>query len=55
MLTTDVLWQKTYGIYAEDAVFHDPVGIAQGLKSIRAQFNGLAQVCAMYRQHSAML
>lgn len=36
--------QKTYHIYAEDAVFHDPIGIASGVTSIRAQFNGLAKV-----------
>ncbi|KAI0783298.1 hypothetical protein C8Q75DRAFT_810886 [Abortiporus biennis] len=36
--------ESTYKIYTEDAVFHDPVGIAQGLNSIRAQFNGLAKL-----------
>lgn len=32
---------STYEVYAADAVFHDPVGIAKGLHSIRAQFNAL--------------
>ena len=36
--------QETYEIYTEDAVFHDPIGIADGLRSIRAQFNGLVKV-----------
>ncbi|TFY59344.1 hypothetical protein EVJ58_g5835 [Rhodofomes roseus] len=36
--------EETYKIYTEDAVFHDPIGIAEGLKSIRAQFNGLVKV-----------
>ncbi|PIL31476.1 hypothetical protein GSI_06178 [Ganoderma sinense ZZ0214-1] len=35
---------STYEIYATDAVFHDPVGIAQGVDKIRHQFNGLAQL-----------
>ncbi|KAI0756486.1 hypothetical protein C8Q80DRAFT_1128886 [Daedaleopsis nitida] len=35
---------RTYEIYAPEAVFHDPVGIAQGIKSIREQFNGLAKI-----------
>ncbi|KAJ8494532.1 hypothetical protein ONZ51_g2250 [Trametes cubensis] len=34
---------RTYEIYAPEAVFHDPIGIAEGIKSIRAQFNGLAK------------
>ncbi|KAG1754963.1 uncharacterized protein EDB91DRAFT_262779 [Suillus paluster] len=34
----------TFDIYSEDAVFHDPVGIATGPKSIRAQFHGLAKL-----------
>lgn len=33
--------ESTYSQYAEDAVFHDPVSIAKGVKSIRAQFNAL--------------
>ncbi|KAM5536031.1 hypothetical protein V8D89_010289 [Ganoderma adspersum] len=35
---------STYEIYTTDAVFHDPVGIAQGVDKIRHQFNGLAQL-----------
>ncbi|KAI0361066.1 hypothetical protein OH77DRAFT_1417265 [Trametes cingulata] len=35
---------RTYEIYAPEAVFHDPIGIAEGIKSIRAQFNGLAKL-----------
>ncbi|KAI1794050.1 hypothetical protein LXA43DRAFT_1121069 [Ganoderma leucocontextum] len=34
---------STYEIYTTDAVFHDPIGIAQGVDKIRHQFNGLAQ------------
>ncbi|OCB86214.1 hypothetical protein A7U60_g6803 [Sanghuangporus baumii] len=34
----------TYEAYAKDAVFKDPVGIAEGVESIEAQFNGLAKV-----------
>ena len=41
--------QETYKIYTEDAVFHDPIGIAEGLKSIRAQFNGLVKVRHRFR------
>ncbi|KAH9947114.1 hypothetical protein B0H21DRAFT_692612 [Amylocystis lapponica] len=36
--------EKTYAIYAPDAVFHDPVGIAEGIEAIRAQFNGLVKI-----------
>ncbi|KAG8935706.1 hypothetical protein FRC02_006754 [Tulasnella sp. 418] len=36
--------ESTYDIYARDAVFHDPVGIAEGIDSIKAQFNGLAKI-----------
>ncbi|KAI0734409.1 hypothetical protein C8Q72DRAFT_770548 [Fomitopsis betulina] len=36
--------EETYKIYTEDAVFHDPIGLAEGLKLIRAQFNGLVKV-----------
>jgi hypothetical protein len=39
------LYQDTFGVYANDAVFHDPVGIATGPKSIQAQFIALAKVC----------
>lgn len=33
-------------MYAKEAVFHDPIGIAEGIESIRAQFNGLVKVSA---------
>ncbi|KAI0093983.1 hypothetical protein BDY19DRAFT_881332 [Irpex rosettiformis] len=36
--------ENTYSVYANNAVFHDPVGIAEGIESIRAQFNGLAKI-----------
>ncbi|KDQ63132.1 hypothetical protein JAAARDRAFT_29133 [Jaapia argillacea MUCL 33604] len=36
--------ESTYSIYAKDAVFHDPIGIANGSDAIRAQFNGLAKI-----------
>jgi len=36
--------ESTYSIYASNAIFHDPIGIAKGLPSIRAQFNGLAKL-----------
>lgn len=36
--------EETYEIYSSDAVFHDPIGIAEGIKAIRAQFNGLVKV-----------
>ncbi|EED82759.1 predicted protein [Postia placenta Mad-698-R] len=36
--------EETYKIYTSDATFHDPVGIAEGIKAIRAQFNGLVKV-----------
>ena len=39
--------QTTFDIYAPEAIFHDPVGIAEGVQSIRAQFVGLAKVCSM--------
>lgn len=35
---------STYEIYTSDAVFHDPVGIAQGVDSIRAQFDALPKL-----------
>lgn len=31
-------------MYTSDATFHDPIGIADGVESIKAQFNGLAKV-----------
>lgn len=36
--------QNAYSIYAKTATFHDPIGIAEGVESIKAQFNGLAKV-----------
>jgi hypothetical protein len=33
--------QRSYEIYTHDAVFHDPIGIARGVDSIRAQFDAL--------------
>ncbi|THH21205.1 hypothetical protein EW146_g294 [Bondarzewia mesenterica] len=35
---------STYDIYTSDAVFHDPVGIARGVNSIRAQFDALPKL-----------
>ncbi|KAH8119776.1 hypothetical protein DFH11DRAFT_1685279 [Phellopilus nigrolimitatus] len=36
--------ESTYEVYAKDAVFQDPVGIAEGVDSIAAQFNALAKM-----------
>ncbi|TRM66274.1 hypothetical protein BD626DRAFT_397610 [Schizophyllum amplum] len=36
--------ETTFDIYVDKAVFHDPVGIAEGVASIRAQFVGLAKI-----------
>ncbi|KAI0345243.1 hypothetical protein BDW22DRAFT_1426926 [Trametopsis cervina] len=36
--------ESTYSVYAQNAVFHDPVGIAEGIGAIREQFNGLAKL-----------
>lgn len=36
--------QRSYEIYTPDAVFHDPIGIARGIDSIRAQFDALPKV-----------
>lgn len=36
--------KKAYSHYREDAVFHDPVSIAQGLESIKSQFNGMPKL-----------
>lgn len=33
--------ESTYAVYAKNAVFHDPVSIAEGVDRIRAQFNAL--------------
>jgi len=35
---------STYHVYDTDAVFHDPIGLAKGKGSIRAQFDGLAKL-----------
>lgn len=35
---------NTFDIYAGGAVFHDPIGIANGVNSIRSQFVGLAKI-----------
>lgn len=32
---------SSYDIYTQEAIFHDPVSIARGLPSIKAQFNAL--------------
>ncbi|KAK3716139.1 hypothetical protein LTR37_006584 [Vermiconidia calcicola] len=37
---------KSYSHYRSDAVFHDPVSIAQGLDSIKSQFNGMPKLFA---------
>ncbi|CCM03746.1 uncharacterized protein FIBRA_05892 [Fibroporia radiculosa] len=36
--------EESYKIYAHHAVFHDPIGIAEGIEAIRAQFNGLSKI-----------
>ncbi|KAL8728684.1 MAG: hypothetical protein Q9166_005248 [cf. Caloplaca sp. 2 TL-2023] len=38
--------EKAYAHYAPTAVFHDPISIAQGLDSIRSQFNGMPKLFA---------
>ena len=38
--------EKAYAHYSPSAVFHDPVSIAEGLDSIRSQFNGMPKVFA---------
>lgn len=35
---------ESYAHYAQNAVFHDPVSIAEGLDSIKSQFNGMPKV-----------
>lgn len=35
---------QSYSMYAQAAVFHDPVSVAEGVESIKAQFNGLVKV-----------
>jgi hypothetical protein len=39
--------QRSYEIYTKDAVFRDPIGIARGVDSIRAQFDALPKVCVV--------
>ncbi|KAF9567770.1 hypothetical protein CPC08DRAFT_702941, partial [Agrocybe pediades] len=36
--------ERSFDIYSQDAVFHDPVGIAKGISSVRAQFMALAKI-----------
>ncbi|XP_006454134.1 hypothetical protein AGABI2DRAFT_60928, partial [Agaricus bisporus var. bisporus H97] len=38
------LKEDTFSVYASDAVFHDPIGIATGPKTIQAQFIALAKL-----------
>ncbi|KAF8322667.1 hypothetical protein DL93DRAFT_2050373 [Clavulina sp. PMI_390] len=35
---------SSYHIYDNNAIFHDPIGIAKGVDSIQAQFDGLAKM-----------
>lgn len=37
---------QSYKHYAENAVFHDPVSIAEGKESIMSQFNGMPRIFA---------
>jgi len=45
----------TYNVYTQDAQFHDPIGRANGLDSIKAQFNGLAQIFSRATIHNMRL
>ena len=36
--------EKAYSHYSDTAVFHDPVSIAKGKKSIQSQFNGMPKI-----------
>lgn len=36
--------ESTYNIFAENATFHDPLSIAQGIARIRVQYNGLVKL-----------
>lgn len=38
--------EQSYIHYTDDAVFHDPVSIAKGRKSIQSQFNGMPKIFA---------
>lgn len=51
-LKTRLTTQRSYEIYTKDAVFHDPVGIARGVDSIRAQFDTLPKVCVLVTRDS---
>ncbi|ORY26325.1 hypothetical protein BCR39DRAFT_470405 [Naematelia encephala] len=33
-----------YARYSENATFHDPIGLAEGLESVKAQFNGMPKI-----------
>lgn len=33
-----------YARYSPDATFHDPIGLAQGLDAVKAQFNGMSML-----------
>jgi hypothetical protein len=33
-----------YARYSPDATFHDPIGLAQGLDAVKAQFNGTSML-----------
>ncbi|KAJ3750833.1 hypothetical protein DFH05DRAFT_1385550 [Lentinula detonsa] len=36
--------ESTFSVYAPDAIFQDPIGIAEGASSIKAQFIGLTKL-----------
>ena len=38
--------EKAYTHYAPNAVFHDPISVAEGLDSIKSQFNGMPKLFA---------
>ncbi|MCJ1275987.1 hypothetical protein MMC21_003792 [Puttea exsequens] len=38
--------EQAYAYYAPTAIFHDPVSIAEGLDSIKSQFNGMPKIFA---------
>ncbi|CAL8577514.1 hypothetical protein XPA_003338 [Xanthoria parietina] len=38
--------ETAYSHYAPSAIFHDPVSIAEGLESIKSQFNGMPKLFA---------
>jgi len=47
--------QPVREVYANDAIFHDPVGLAKGPKSIEAQFIGLAKVSSSLLLQALMI